>query len=111
MNKKCCTIYKTFKVQNYFSLKDETPLALQANVVYLSESSCDMNQTYIGKTKRQLATRVRDHFSGNTAIVFLYLPATHVITLPLRILSHGNSDFDNNVNRGFVHQETQTSYQ
>ena len=35
INKKCCTIFKTFKVKNYFSLKDETPLALQANVVYL----------------------------------------------------------------------------
>ena len=34
INKKC-TIFKTFKVQDYFSLKDETPLALQANVVYL----------------------------------------------------------------------------
>ena len=24
INKKCCIIFKTFKVQNYFSLKDET---------------------------------------------------------------------------------------
>ena len=31
INKKC-TLFKTFKVHNYFSLKDETPLALQANV-------------------------------------------------------------------------------
>ena len=38
INKKCSTIFKTFKVQNNFSLKDETPLALQANVVYLFES-------------------------------------------------------------------------
>ena len=30
--KKCCTI---FKVQNYFSVKDETPLALQANIINL----------------------------------------------------------------------------
>ena len=30
--------------------------------------SCDKNQTYIGKTKRHLATRVREHFSGNSAI-------------------------------------------
>ena len=65
INKKCCTI---FKVQNYFSLKDETPLALQANVIYLFEGSCDKNQTYIGKTKRHLTTRVREHFSGYSAI-------------------------------------------
>ena len=68
INKKCCTIFKTFKVQNYFSLKDGTPLALQANVVYPFEGSCDKNQTYIGKTKRHLATRVREHFSGYSAI-------------------------------------------
>ena len=59
INKKCCTI---FKVQNYFSLKDETPLALQANVIYLFEGSCDKNQAYVGRTKRHLATRVREHF-------------------------------------------------
>ena len=35
INKFFFTIFKTFKVKNYFSLKDETPLALQANVVYL----------------------------------------------------------------------------
>ena len=68
INKECCTIFKTFKVQNYFSLKDVTTVALQANVVYLFEGSCDKNQTYIGKTKRYLATRVREHFSGNSAI-------------------------------------------
>ena len=68
MNKKCCSIFNTFKVQNYFSLKDETPLALQANVVYLFEGSCDKNQTYIGKTKIHLTTRVREHFSGYSAI-------------------------------------------
>ena len=49
INKNCCT--KTFKVLSYFSLKDETPLALQANVVHLFEGSFDKNQTYIGKTK------------------------------------------------------------
>ena len=59
---KKCTILKTFRVQNYFSLKDETPLALQANVVYLFEGSCDKNQTYISKTKSHLATRVKENF-------------------------------------------------
>ena len=29
INKKYCTIFKAFKVQIYFSLKNETPLALQ----------------------------------------------------------------------------------
>ena len=39
INKKCCTIFKTLKVQNYFSLRDETPLALQSNVVYIFDGS------------------------------------------------------------------------
>ena len=64
INKKCCTIFKTSKVQNYFSLKDETPLALQADVIYPIESSWDKNQTYIGKTDRHLETRAKKHFSG-----------------------------------------------
>ena len=50
MNKKC-TIFKTYKVQSYFSLNDKTPLNLQANVVYLFEDSCGKIQTYIGNTK------------------------------------------------------------
>ena len=62
INKNHCTINKTFHVQNYFSLKDETPLALHVNVIYLYEGSCDRNQTYIGKTKVHLETRVREHF-------------------------------------------------
>ena len=78
INEKCCTIFKTFKVQKYFSLKDETPLALQANVVYLYEGSCDKNQTYIGKTKRHLATRVMEHFSGNSAIFLTYIFMQHM---------------------------------
>ena len=66
-------------------MKDETQLALQANVVYLFEGSCDKNQTYIGKTKRHLATRVRENFSEYSAILNKYLPVAHVIMLPLRI--------------------------
>ena len=39
-NKKCCTISKTIIFQNYFCLKDETPLALQSSVVYLCNNAC-----------------------------------------------------------------------
>ena len=66
INKECSTIFNTFRVQNYFSLKDETQLALQANVIYLFEGSCDKNQTYIGKTKSTFGNK--EHFSGNSAI-------------------------------------------
>ena len=77
INNKCCTISKTFKVQNYFSLKDETPLAQQANVIYYFEGLCGKKQTYIGKTKRHLATRVREHLSGNSAIFHFFLLFYH----------------------------------
>ena len=46
-------------VQNYFFYEMKLPpLALQANVVYLFDDSCDRNQTNIGKTERHLATSV-----------------------------------------------------
>ena len=50
--------------------------------------------------QRHLATRGRDHLSGNSAIFYIHLPATHVIILPWKffsILSHGYNDFDNKV--------------
>ena len=50
INKYRCTIFKTNSVKNYFSMKDETPLSLRANVVHPFEVSCGKNQIYIGKT-------------------------------------------------------------
>ena len=54
-----------------FLRKDETPLTLQANVVYPIEGSCGKNQAYIGKTKRHLASR----FTGNS-----YRKFSHFLT-------------------------------
>ena len=100
IKKKCCTIFNIFKVQHYFSLKDETPLALQANVVYRFEGSCDKNQNYIGKTKRHLATRFMEHFSGNAAN-FQHISSCnackHSTIENFHNLSHGNNDFHNKV--------------
>ena len=53
--------FTTFKVKNYFSLKCRTPTPLLANVVA-------SNKSYIGKTKRHLATRVKEHRQGHLAI-------------------------------------------
>ena len=86
-------------------------MALQANVVYLFEGSCGKNKNYIGKTKRHLATMVREHFSGNSAIlehVSSCNAFNHSTIENYHILSHGNNYFDNKV-RGLVHQETKTS--
>ena len=52
-------VYTT--VKNYFSLKCRTPLPLLANVVYKFNCSRDADLSYIGKTKRHLVTRAREH--------------------------------------------------
>ena len=41
---------------------------LKANVVYEFTCSCDRNLSYIGKTKRHLATRSSEHFNKKSAI-------------------------------------------
>ena len=66
-------------------MKDETRLALQANVVYLLEDSCGKNQTYIGKAKRHLATRARSIFMETRPIWDIYRPATRATILPLML--------------------------
>ena len=105
ITKKCCTIFKTLKVKNYFSLNDETPLALHANVVYLFEGSCDKNKTYIGKTKRHFATRAREQISGNLAIcehISSCNACNHFTIENCHILSHGNNDLNNNNNNNKI---------
>ena len=71
------------------------------------EGSCDKNQTYIGKTNRHLATRVREYFSGNFEHISCNT-CNHSTIDNFHILTHGKNDFDNIV-RGLLHQETKTS--
>ena len=61
-------MFNTFKVKNYFSLKSRTPFPLSARVVYKYKCLCDANLIYIGKTKRHLATRVKEHKKNPSAI-------------------------------------------
>ena len=61
-------VYTTFQVKNNYSLKSWTPLPLLANVVYQFKCLCDTNHTYIGKTSRHLATRVREHSTKPSVI-------------------------------------------
>ena len=68
INYHCNVNIRSFKVSNYFLLKDVTSLALKANVVYCLKGSCDKTQFYIGKTKRHLTVRVQEHLSGKSAI-------------------------------------------
>ena len=54
-------VYSSFKVKNYFQLKCRTPLPLLSNVVYQFKCVQDTHVSYIGYTKRHLATRVNEH--------------------------------------------------
>ena len=55
-------------ISSYFSLKCHTPIPLMANVVYQFTCLRDANSTYIGKTIRHLATRVKEHATSSSAI-------------------------------------------
>ena len=69
---KITIVYKTTKVQEYFSLKNKTPLILNLNVVYKFTCSRDVNVTYIGTSARYLSSRTGEHLnvsrSGKSAI-------------------------------------------
>ena len=57
-------VYNSFKVQNYFCLKDITPMSLMSNVVYKFSCLRDADNFYLGKTKRHLCTRVEEHLNN-----------------------------------------------
>ena len=61
-------VFTTCKMKNYFSLKCTTPSPLLANVVYRFQCLSDSNKVYIGKTKRHLTTRVKEHCQVPSAI-------------------------------------------
>ena len=49
-------------------MKCRTPFPLLANIVYKFKCLRDADNTYIGKTKRHLVTRVKEHDTTPTAI-------------------------------------------
>ena len=60
--------FTTVKVKDYFSLQCRTPTPLLTNVVYKFQCLSDSSKSYIGKTKRHLATRVKEHKQGPSTI-------------------------------------------
>ena len=97
LNVKTRVVFKSFKIGQYFSLKDVTPKEIKANVIYKFTGSCDKSITYIGKTIRHLAIRSKEHLENNSAIF------DHIKTCQncqnsdienFQILSTGNSDKD-----------------
>ena len=61
INVRC--VFQTFKVRNYFSLKSRTPPELLARCVYKFEYCSDATVSYFGKTKRYLASRIKEYKS------------------------------------------------
>ena len=60
-------VSQSCKVDQFFSLKCASPLALAANVVYKFKCSFDKSISYIGKTERHLVVRAREHLNSGTA--------------------------------------------
>ena len=91
-------VFNTTKVKNYFSLKCRTPFCLKAKVVYQFNCLVDPNTSYIGKTKRHLAVRVKEHGKKESAIKnHLSTCETCKLNYGLdlfKIIDNGISDFD-----------------
>ena len=62
--------FTSCKVGSFFTLKSRTPSALVSRVVYKFQCLGDPDTTYIGKTKRHIITRVKEHLDPkeNSAI-------------------------------------------
>ena len=59
----------TNKLGQKFSLKDKTPLLIQAGVVYKFTCGVDPQHSYIGKTIRHLGIRIKEHKTKASAIL------------------------------------------
>ena len=60
---KITIVYKTTKVQEYFTLKSKTSLILNSNVVYKFTCSRDVKVTYIDTSARHLSIRAGKHLN------------------------------------------------
>ena len=58
------SVFDSFKVKNYFSLKSKTPAYLISNVVYKYTCQCDTGVSYIGETKCHIIKRADEHISS-----------------------------------------------
>ena len=61
-------VFSTFKIGQYFSLKDGSKRLLRSSLIYSFECLGDPSKSYIGKTKRYLNKRIVEHLKPNSAI-------------------------------------------
>ena len=94
------TVFTTFKVKNYFSLKCCTPFALKAKVIYKFTCLCDAGISYIGKTKRHLAVRAKEHSTTSSSAIKQHLDSCMACGQSqsnygcFSIIDSGKSDFE-----------------
>ena len=63
-----CIVFSSFKVGQYFSLKDKSDSILRSSLVYKFKCLDDPSCSYIGKTKRYLNKRITEHLKPGSAI-------------------------------------------
>ena len=65
--------YNTQKVGKYFSLKESINHMYQNCVFYKFTCSSDLNNQYIGETKRQYFIRTKEHVTPTNSAVFKHI--------------------------------------
>ena len=91
-------VFHSFKVRNYFSLKDKSNRLLRSSLVYKFKCLGDPSTSYIGKTKRYLHKRVTEHTHSGSAvhshITQCSVCQPHDIFDQFSVLDSANTDFD-----------------
>ena len=104
-------LYDTCKVGSFFSLKSQTPKALMSNVVYKFTCKHDANLTYLGKTKRHMTTRVKEH--GDLDAREKTAVASHIVNCQtckqnklvlddFEIVKHCKNDFETKIHEALL---------
>ena len=61
-------VFRPFKIGSYFCHKSRVPMMLKSLVVYKYACPVDPVQIYVGRTKRHLLTRIREHGKTQSAV-------------------------------------------
>ena len=109
INLRCA--FTSCRVGMYFPLKNRTPHILSSNVVYKFTCLRDVGASYIGKTKRHLVTRVREHGSRQSAI-FSHLENCNTCLMNFNIscfsiLANAKCDYDCNIKEALFIKQLQ----
>ena len=96
--------FKVKKLLSYFKIKDSTPDLLMSKVIYQFQCPCDEDQSYIGKTKRHLNVRIREHITIPNSAIYNHSSSCHCKPSAdnFKILSKGNSEFEINIKEALL---------